>query len=90
MKATYAAMFTHSNIAKMMTLNRTKSMYAINHDLALFFKSALISDLQKSDIHTHINSFDKSLNQVTQTCKMDLYLCYRDVKENLVQSRYYE
>ena len=30
-KATFAAMFPDSNIAKMMTLNRTKSTYAINH-----------------------------------------------------------
>ena len=55
-KATFAAMFPDSNIAKMMTLNRTKSMYAINHGLAPFFKSALMSDLQKSDIDTY--SFD--------------------------------
>ena len=35
-KATFAAMFPDSNIAKMMTLNRTKSMYAINHGLVPF------------------------------------------------------
>ena len=45
--------FPHSNItAKMMTLNRMKSMYAINHGLAPFFKPVLMSDLQKSGIHT--------------------------------------
>ena len=40
-------------------------MYAINHGLAPFLKSALMSDLQKSDIHTY--SFDESLNEITQT-----------------------
>ena len=68
----------------MITLNRTKSMYAINHGLA---PSALMSDLQKSDIHTY--SFDDSLNEVMQTCEMDLHLCYWNVNENLVRSRYY-
>lgn len=65
-QSTFAAMFPDSNIAKMMTLNRTKSMNAINHNLAPIFKSALVSDLQKRDIHT---SFDIILNKVTLTAK---------------------
>ena len=67
-------MFPNSNIAKMITLNRTKSMCAVNHGLAPFFKSALMSDLQKSGIHTY--PFDESLNEVTQTCEMHLHFCY--------------
>ena len=62
-KATFAAVFPDN---KMMTLNRTKSMYAIYHGLAPFFKSALLSD-----IHTY--PFDESVNEVTETCEMDLY-----------------
>ena len=62
-------------------------MYAINHGLAPSFKSALMSDLQKSDVHTY--SFDENLNEVTQTCEMDLHLHNWDVNKNLVQSRYY-
>ena len=79
-------MFPDRNIAKVMTLNKTKSMYAINHGLAPSFKCALMSDLQKSDIHTY--SFNESLNEVTQTYEMDLHLRYWDVNENLVRSRY--
>ena len=56
----------------MMTLkNRTKSMYAINHGLAPFVKFALMSDLQKTDIHTY--SFDESPNEVTQAYEMDFH-----------------
>ena len=66
-QSTFAAMFPDSNIAKMMTLNRTKSINAINHNLAPIFKSALLSDLQKPDIH--IYSFDIILNKVTLTAK---------------------
>ena len=70
----------------MITLNRTKSMCAVNHGLSPFFKSALMSDLQKSGIHTY--PFDESLNEVTQTCEMDLHFCYWDANEKLVRSRY--
>ena len=80
-KASCAALFPDSNIAKIMTLNRTKSIYAINHGLAQFFKSALMSDLQKSDIHTC--SLDESLNEVMQTGEMDLHSRYWDVNKNL-------
>ena len=66
-KSTFASMFPDSNIAKMMILNRTKSINAINRGLAPIFKSALRSDLQKSDIRTY--SLDESLNEVTQTAK---------------------
>ena len=73
-KAAFAAIFPDSNIAKMMILIRTKSMYAINHGLAQFFKSALMFDLQKSEIR--IYSFDENLKEITQTCEMDLHLRY--------------
>lgn len=63
-------------------------MYVINHFLDLFFKSALMPDLKNSHIHTY--SFDKSLNEVAQTCEMELYLGYSDVKESLVRTRYYQ
>ena len=54
-KATFATMFPDSNITKMMTLNRTKSMYAINHGLAPFCKSALMM-ISKNQIFSHIHS----------------------------------
>ena len=86
-KTTFDVKFPDSNIAKRMTLNRTKSMYAFNYGLAPFFEFALMSNLQKSAIHTY--SFNQNLHEVTQTCEMDLYLHYWGVFENLVPSRYY-
>ena len=65
-KATFAAVFPDNNIVKMKTLNRTKSMYAIYHGLAPFFKSALLSDI-------HPYPFDESVNEVRETCEMDLF-----------------
>ena len=52
-----------------------------------FFKSQLTDDLEKSDIH--VFSFDESLNDVTQTSEMDLYVRYWDMNASQVKSRYY-
>ena len=70
-------MFPDSKIAEAFSMGRTKSMYMINHGLAPFFKSLLLSELNKSDIF--IFSFDESLNQVTQTCKMVVYVRFWNV-----------
>ena len=43
--------------------------------------------LEKSDMH--VFSFDESLNDVTQTSEMDLYVRYWDVNASQVKSRYY-
>ena len=53
-----------------------------------FFKPQLTNDLEKSKIH--VFSFDKSLNDVTQTFEMDLYVRYWDVNASEVKSRYYD
>ena len=52
-----------------------------------FFKSQLTDDLEKSGIH--IFSFDYSLNDVTQTSEIDLYVRYWDVNASQGKSRYY-
>ena len=69
---TFAAMFPDSRIAKSFSLARTKSMHTVTHGLAPHFKSVLVSTLGKSDFHVY--AFDESLNDVTQTCEMDLYV----------------
>ena len=61
-------------------------MYVINHALAPCFKSLLLDSLKKSDIYVY--SFDDSLNYVTQTCEMDLYIRYWDIIDNQVNVRY--
>ena len=60
---THKAMFPDSRIAEAFLMGRTKLMYMINHGLAPFFKSLLLSELNKADIF--VFSFDESLNQVT-------------------------
>ena len=54
---TFAAMFPDSQIAKSFSLARTKSMYAVTHGLAPYFKYVLVSTLNKSDVHVY--SFDE-------------------------------
>ena len=67
-------------------MGKTKSMYLINHGLAPFFKSLLLSELNKSDIF--IFFFDESLKQVTQTCEMDVYVRFWNVTELKVNVRF--
>ena len=66
---------------------RSKAMYEINHGLAPYFKTILNDTLKLSDIHVY--SFDESLNDVTQTSEMDVYLRYWDVNDNHVKVCYY-
>ena len=64
-------MFPDSKIARNFSMARTKAMYAINHVIAPYFKSLLLSSINTLDIHIYY--FDESLNEVTQTCEMDLH-----------------
>ena len=68
-------------------LAHTKSMYVINHGLASSFKSILNDSFQKSNIH--VFCFDESLNEVTQTCEMDMYIRYWSDSGNTVNVCYY-
>ena len=54
-------------------------MSVIRHGLVPFFKSLLLSELNKSDIF--IFSFDEILKQVTQTFEMDLHVWFWYVAE---------
>ena len=70
-------LFPDSKIARNVSTATTKAMYAINHGIAPYFKSLLLSSINTSDIHAY--SFDESLNEVTQTCEMVLYVRQGDV-----------
>ena len=85
---TLSAMFPDSKIAGSFSMARTKSMYAINHGTCPNFKSLLLSSLSQSNIHVY--SFDESLNNITQTCEMDLYVRYWDIVCSQVKVRYFE
>ena len=80
------AMLPDSKIAEVFSVGRTKSMYMINHGVASFFKSLLLSELNKSDIF--IFFFDESLKQVIQTCEMDVYVRFWNVTELKVNVRF--
>ena len=72
-------MFPDSKIAEVFSMGRTKSMCLINHGLAPFFKSLLLSELNRSYIFVFL--FDESLNQVTQTCEIDVYVRFWNITE---------
>ena len=84
---TFAAMFPQLKGLYKFNLARIKSMYVINHGLARFFKSMLNDSLQKSNIH--VFCFGESSNEVTQTCKMDMYRRYWNDNSNTVNVCYY-
>ena len=86
LNCTLKAMFPDSKLAEAFSMGRTKSMYMINHGLAPFFKSLLLSELNKSDIFKF--SFDVNLNQVTQTCEMDVYVWFWNVTKLKVNVRF--
>lgn len=68
---TFTAMFPEFEIVKNVGLAITKSKQVINHGLAPYFKILLDLILEKSD---YLFSFHKSLNEITQTFEMDLYV----------------
>ena len=72
----FAKMFPDSDIAKEFKLGKTKAMYIATHGIAPHFKHLLKDNLNKSEVM--ICSFDKSLNEITQTCEMDLIIKYRN------------
>ena len=82
---TSAVMFPE--LSRTFNLARTKSVYVINYGPAPYFKSLLKSSIDRSDIFSF--SFDESLNEATQTSKMDLYVRFWDVSENKVNVHYY-
>ena len=84
---TFANMFPQLKSLYNFYVACTKSMYVINHGLAPFFKSMLNGSLQKSTIH--VFCLDESLNQVTETCEMDMYVRYWNDNRNTVNVCYY-
>ena len=59
---TFSSIFPVINF-KDFSLNKTKSMYIINHGLAIYFQTFLTDALRQSKIHAY--SFGKCLNDST-------------------------
>ena len=81
----FSTMFPDSAVARGFQTGRTKTMYEITHGLASYFKTILVDAIGRSDVHMY--SFDESLNEVTQSSEMDLYVKFWNADSNQVQSR---
>ena len=68
-------------------MGRTRTMCGITHGLAPYSKSILVDAIGRSDVCKC--SFDESLNKVTQSSEMDLYVRFWNADSNQVQSRYF-
>ena len=69
-------MLPNSKITSSLAMVRKKPISIVSLGLAPFFKSLLLDSLEAPNI--------ESLNDVTQTCEMDLYICYCDVIDNQI------
>ena len=76
LNATLEKMFPDSTIASEFQLGPDKLKYLTNWGLAPFIREQLKGDLDKAEYITV--SFDESLNEVTQTCQMDIVLRFWD------------
>ena len=83
----FQSMFPDSEIAKEFKMGANKIAYILNFGIASYFQEELKGQLEKSDCF--VSSFDESLNDVTQTCQMELMVRYWDINWNKVKVRYW-
>ena len=84
----FAKMFSDSDIDEGFKLGKTKALYIATHDNAPHFKHLLKDNLNKSEVMVY--SFDKSLNEITQTCEMNLIMRYWNNDAQKVNVKYLE
>ena len=60
--------------------------YITNHGLGPYFRKLMLETVKKSPVHCL--SFDESLNDITQQCKMSVMVRYWDIETNIVNVRY--
>ena len=82
----FYAKFPGSKIAKDMRLGTDKVKYVINFGIVPSFKNALTESIKKSELY--VVSFDESLNDNTQNCKIDVIICYFDADDNKIKTHY--
>ena len=66
----------------------SKLKYVLNHGIAPYVKDILKN--QVIDTVWVVVSFDKSLNEVTQTSQMDISLQFWNKENNGVEDRYWD
>lgn len=80
------AMFTDSDNVQKMELQITKVGYLIGFGLAPYFKNELVNTI--SQTNCFVICFDESLNKVSQSQQMDIFLKFWDHAKEEVSTRY--
>ena len=78
-----STMFPDSKIAQNVQLGTDKLKYICIFGMAPYFKDVLEEMLKKSDLY--VICFDESLNDVRQTCQMDVLIRYFDSVDRKVK-----
>lgn len=81
----WSMMFTDSEIAKQLTLGKTKMAYIVSFGLAQYFTASLLKTIQICPFY--VICFDEAFNRISQRCQMDLVIRYWDDLNGLVQTR---
>ena len=84
----FTAMFPDSEIAKHFKLGRLKATYLATYGIAPLFKNELKTLIKKSEVN--VLSFDESLNELSQSCEMDIIVRFWDNDSKKVQVRYWD
>ena len=82
----FKTIFHDSEIAKKMTLKRTKVGYFINFGIAPYFEELLLCEVKTYPFH--VISFDESLNKKLQKGQMDILIRFWDIEKNVSITRY--
>ena len=82
----FAVMFPDNEISFNLKLSKTKYAYLMNYGIAPHFKSNLLKSINNSSFYSL--SFDESLNNVLQSCQMDINIRYWNEAKNVVETRY--
>ena len=84
----FKTMFPDSKIGEKMQLESSKLKCVVNHGIAPYVKEILKN--QVIDTVWFVVSFDESLNEVTQTSEMDIFLRFWNKENNRVEDRYWD
>ena len=81
----WSAMFPDSEIAKKLTLGKTKIAYIVAFGLAHHFSASLFKTVQLCPYF--VVCFDEAFNRISQRCQMDIVVRFCDDSNGLVQTR---
>lgn len=84
----FKTIFHDSQIAKDMSISKTKCSYFISYGIAPYVKKNLLKNVQKACFY--VISFDESMNSVLQEEQLDVILRFWDANDNMVKTRYFD